>query len=69
MPAFMRADDLTEEQRLRFGIELPAKQANKHEFTARECRQWALRVMGVLSKLNQRERERVLMQALRVNEV
>jgi hypothetical protein len=69
MSASIRAEDLTDEQRLRFGIELTGKQANKHEFTARECRQWALRVMGLLSKLNQRERERVLMQALRVNEV
>jgi hypothetical protein len=69
VPASIRAKDLTDDQRLRFGIDLPAKPANKHEFTARQCRAWSLKIMGSMAKLSQRERERVLMQALRVNEV
>jgi hypothetical protein len=56
LAASIRAKDRTPEQRREYG-------------TKRDCRTWALRILGVMCQLSQRERERALAPALRINDV
>ena len=59
------AGDLPPELRRKLGIRRQAKRS----MTMHDVRSYSLRVMAVMADLTQRERARVLRQALKVNDV
>lgn len=61
----IKFDDLNPETLSKLGLSKPRKQT----FKAEHERQYAIKVLNVISALNQKERARVLKRAVSMNEV